>query len=242
MKKYFRFPYLILIFIIFFSLFNKSLFARDSTRVSFLLQNKKNLFTSISFGMGVDYSNNPSLKKFIQYTIPQYNTLSPSDQLSDFASGLEFFGGVERQISKNFSIKAEYSYFLKSYNVSVFPLYDFSYVNQQPYLIFNYIIPHDFFYIKMGAGAGYILSKLTVKQFGGEKSYTSSGLGLKIESVLNAQISKSVATYLSAYIYNTMLQNLKDSGGNELVSSNGDKVNLNSFGIGLRLGVEVYIF
>lgn len=242
MKKNYLYRITSIIFVIFLCIFNKSLFAGDSTRVSLLQQNKKNFFTAISFGMGVDYSNNPSLKKYIQYTIPQYVTLSPSDQLSDFASGLEFFGGIERQISKNFSLKAEYLYFIKSYNVAVVPQYDFSYTNHQPFLIVNYIIPNEYFYIKLGAGAGYILSKFRVKLFGGETDYTSSGLGLKLEGVLNAQISKSVTGYISGYLYNTIQQDLKDNNGNDLISSNGDKVNLSSFGAGLRLGVEVYIF
>jgi hypothetical protein len=192
--------------------------------------------------MGVDYSNNPSLKKYVQYLIPDYNSLTPSDQLSDFASGLEFFVGVEKQISKKFSIKAEYSYFLKSYNVSARPDYDFTYRNHQPYLIANYIIPFEYFFIKIGAGAGYILSELTVKQHGGEITYSSSGVGMKIESVINAQVSKSVTVYLSGFITNTIMQNLKDSSGLDLTTSSNDKINLSSFGAGLRLGVEIYIF
>jgi hypothetical protein len=239
-KRYFKFTFLS--FAIFFYLCGNLLFAGDTTRVSFMVQNKNHLYTSFSFGMGVDYSNNPSLKKYIQYTIPNYSTFSPQDQLSDFTAGLEFFAGVEKQIARNFSLKAEYSYFIKSYNVAIAPNYDFSYKNHQPFLIANYIFPNEYFYIKAGAGIGYILSDLTVKQFGGETNYTSTGIGLKLEGVLNAQISRNVAGYLSGFITNSILQNLKDKSGNELISSSGDRVNLSSFGVGLRLGVEVYIF
>jgi|WetSurMetagenome_2_1015567.scaffolds.fasta_scaffold29963_2 hypothetical protein len=238
-----RFTILISLFAVlsFFAFLNKS-FAGDTTRVSFTQQNKNHKFTSFSFGMGVNYDNNPSLKDFIQYEIPQYNALTPTDQLSDFSSSLNFFGGVEKQVSKNLSLKLEYSYFIKSYNVSVFPQYDFSYKNHQPFLILNYIFPEDYFYIKTGVGLGYIFSNFTVKEFGTEKSYTSTGLGLKFEAVLNAQISKNVAGYISGNINKSFLQNLKDGDGNNLKSrSNGD-VNLSSFGVGLRLGLEVYIF
>jgi len=192
--------------------------------------------------MGVGYSNNPSLKKYIQYIIPDYSSLSPSDQLSDFSSSLEFFAGVEKQVSKKFSLKAEYSYFIKSYNVSARPNFDFTYRNHQPYLITNYIIPYEYFYIKLGAGVGYIISDLTVKQYVGEIDYTSTGVGLKLESVVNAQVSKSVAVYLSGFIINTIMQDLKDKSGLELITSSNDKINLSSFGAGLRLGVEIYFF
>ena len=232
----------IISFLLIFFIFNTSLFAGDTTRVSLLSQNKNHLFTSLSFGMGVDYSNNPSLKKYVQYLIPDYNSLIASDQLSDFASGLEFFVGVEKQISKKFSLKAEYSYFIKSYNVSAKPNYDFTYRNHQPYLIANYIIPFEYFFIKVGAGAGYIISELTVKQHGGENTYSSSGIGMKIESVVNAQVSKSVTVYLSGFITNTIMQDLKDKSGLDLTTSSNDKINLSSFGAGLRLGVEIYIF
>lgn len=235
-----KFTFLISVLIFYLSC--NLLYAEDTTRVSFMVQNKNHLFTTISFGMGVNYSNNPSLKKYIQYTIPNYSNFSPQDQLADFTAGLEFFAGVERQISKKISLKAEYSYFIKSYNVAIAPNYDFAYKSHQPFLIANYILPYEYFYIKVGAGVGYILSDLTVKQFGGENNYTSSGIGLKLEAILNAQISRNVAGYLSGFMTNSILQNLKDSGGKELTSSSGDKVNLSSFGVGLRLGVEVYIF
>jgi hypothetical protein len=38
------------------------------------------------------------------------------------------------------------------------------------------------------------------------------------------------------------MQNLKDSSGLDLTTSSNDKINLSSFGAGLRLGVEIYIF
>jgi hypothetical protein len=215
----------------------------DSTHVSFQSLNKKKNYTSFSFGMGALYSNNPSLKKFIQNKIPLYNTLGPNDQLSEFYTGIDFFGGLEKQITKNFSIKGEYSYFVKSYNVNYFPQYNFSYSNHQPYLMFYYIIPQEYSYIKLGAGTGYILSKLTVKEFGAENSYTSGGVGFQAEAILNAQIGKSFAGYLSVYFVNTILPGLKDSNGKELLNNvTGETVNLSSFGAGIRFGVEIFIF
>lgn len=235
--------FIITVFLVIIFSLNADFVKADSTNVSFLNQNKNKKYTSVSFGMGLSYGNNPSLKNFIQYKIPFYSLLTRNEQLSDFSSGLDFFGGIEKQMTKSFSIKGEYSYFLKSYNVSLYPQYDFSYYSHQPYLMLFYIIPQEYSYIKIGAGTGYIFSNLTVKEFGLQNKYTSGGIGLKTEIVLNAQIGKSFAGYLSGNITKTFLSNLKDSDGNNLLTSGtNETVNLSSFSAGIRLGVEIFFF
>jgi hypothetical protein len=217
--------------------------AADSTHVSFHSLNSKNYYTSFSFGMGLSYGNNPSLKNFIQYRIPDYNYLTRDEQLQDFSSGLDFFVGIEKQISKNFSVKAEYSYFLKSYNVNLYPQYNFSYYSHLPYIMLYYIIPQEYSFLKIGIGTGYVFSKFNLKEFGLESNYTSGGFGLKAEVILNAQIGKSVAGYISGNISNTFLSNLKDNSGKELLTNGtNETVNLNSFNAGIRLGVEIFFF
>jgi hypothetical protein len=225
-----------------FSLFLERSIA-DSTHVSFQSLNKKNKYTSISFGMGANYGNNPSLKNYIQYKLPEYGNLTRDDQLSEFSTGLEFFVGVERQVSKNFSVKCEYTYFLKSYNVKLYPQYDFTYNNHQPYLIFYYVIPQEYSFIKIGAGTGYLFSQLSVKEYGLSNSYSSNGFGFKAEVILNAQIGKSFAGYINCYANKTFLSNLKDNNGKELLTNaTNETVNLSNLGIGIRLGVEIFIF
>jgi hypothetical protein len=233
--------YILILLLGFFILIENS-FA-DSTHVSFQSQNKNRYYTSFSFGMGATYGNNPKLKTFIQYKLPDYNNLTREEQLSEFYTGLDFFGGIEKQISKKFSVKGEYSYFIKSYNVKYYSQYDFSYYNHQPYLMVFYIIPQEYSYIKIGAGTGYIYSKLNVKEYGTENSYTSNGFGFKTELILNAQIGKSFAGYISGYLSQTFLSNLKDKNDKELLTNaTNETVNLSSLGAGIRLGVEIFIF
>ena len=237
-----KFIFFIVFFTLCFSLFFENSFA-DSTNVSFQSLNRKKSYTSISFGMGALYGNNPSLKNFIQYRIPDYSRLTRDEQLSEFFTGLDFFGGIERQITKKFSIKGEYSYFLKSYNVKFYSQYDFSYYSHQPYLMFFYVIPQEYSYLKIGAGTGYINSKLSVKEYGTENSYNSNGFGFKTELILNAQIGRNFAGYLSGYLSKTFLSNLKDNNGKELLTNvTNETVNLSSLGAGIRLGVEIFIF
>lgn len=214
----------------------------DSIRTSFQEQNKKSNYISFSFGMGINYCNNNSLIDYIELQIPGYNTVPQNERLSQFSTGLEFFGGVEYQLVRNFSIKGDYSYFIKSINISRFQKYDYSYINHQPYIIFNYIIPQEYFFLKIGGGVGYLLSNLTVKEFGYQQDYSSSGIGLKLEGIFNAQISKNVGSYLSGFITQSFQSNLKDGNDVVLKSRDNSTVNLSSFGLGLRLGLEVFIF
>ena len=209
---------------------------------SFKNLNKKNRYTSFYFGMGASVGNNSSLIDYISGDIPFYNTIATSEQLSNFSEGLEFFGGAEFQLSKNFSIKPQYSYFIKSFSVSQFSAYDYSYYNHQPYIIFNYVAPQDYSFFKVGAGIGYIISKFTRKEFGSETQYSSSGIGLMTEGVLNLQISGNLGGYIGGYISQTINGDLEDDNGNKLTNVNGDNVNLNSLTIGLRLGIEIFIF
>lgn len=214
----------------------------DSVKTSLEYQNRKTKYISFSAGMGANYGNNKLLIDFIQYELPNYATLPETQKLADFNTGLEFFGGVEFQIFEKLSLKADYSYFIKSISSNQYPGYDFTYNSHQPYLMIYYIIPVDYIYFKLGGGAGYLVSRLTYQKPGGESHYSSFGLGLKCEFVFNAQISKSVAGYLSGSIVNTNTSNLKDNYNTELKTRSGGTVNLNSFGIGLRLGLEMYFF
>ena len=237
-------------FIIFFSILILNNFTNasqgDTGRVSFEKLNYKFKYTSFSFGMGLNYCNNPSLKNFIEYEIDNYAYLSQQQKLSEFYTGVEFFCGIEHQFGKEFSAKLDYSYFLKSYNVSAYPLYDFSYFNHQIYAMGYYIIPQEYSFIKLGAGAGYIYNNFTLKEpiSIASREFTSYGFGIKGEAIINFQISKSFAVHLSANITQTILQDLKDNSGNFLYKRNGnnEKVNLNSLGVGLRLGLEYFIF
>jgi hypothetical protein len=194
--------------------------------------------------MGLNYCSNPSLKNFIEYEVENYAYLSPQQKLTDLYTGVEFFGGVEHQFGRDFSLKLDYSYFIKSYNVQAFPQYDFSYFNHQVYAMGYYVIPQEYSFIKVGGGAGYIFSKLSVKEpyIAGTRDFTSNGFGIKAEAVLNFQISKGFAVHLGGFISQTILQNLKDASGNLLTAKNNDNVKLNSLGVGLRLGLEYFIF
>ncbi|HEY5125010.1 MAG TPA: hypothetical protein VIK14_14855 [Ignavibacteria bacterium] len=236
-----KFLYFLLISCFLFLSVNFS-FAQKNDNISFEQQNKKNRYISFSFGGGANYGENKSLKTYIEYELPFYNNLSQQDKLSQFATGFELFGGAEFQLSRNLSLKGEYSYFIKSYNAPTYPNYDFSYYNHQPSVTLYYLIPQQYSFVKLGAGAGYLISGFTKKAFSSESSYKSTGFAFKLDAVLDIQMGNGFAGYIAGYINKTFQGDLKDSDGNLLKNRNNENVDLSSLGLGIRLGFEIFLF
>jgi hypothetical protein len=192
-----------------------------------------------SFGMGISMSTTPSLNDYLIHYIP-FNT---KDSVKTFSVGLEFFGGVEMQFSRRFSLKLDYSYFFKgnTYNYPPF-IYDISFQIHQPVLMAFYIIPGKGFQLKLGGGIGYSFARLSNTVSGSEIIYHSRGPGFKTEFVFDAQLSKRLGSYLSGFVMGNSLGNLKDSNDNILQDPlTKANVNLNDFGLGLRLGMSIKI-
>lgn len=220
-----------------------NLSAQEKAPRSFGQQGKYNKYTSFAFGMGAAYGNNKSLNTFIGYELPGYNYLTDNQKLTDFRTAFEFFGNVERQVAKNLAVKLDYSYLIKSNKVAYYPSYTYDYNNHQIVLVLNYVMPGEYYFLKFGAGAGPVFSSLeSVSYITNSGTFTSTGVLAKAEGTFSIQMGKNLAGYLNGYIGNVFAGNLKGSDGKELKNAAGDTVNLSSFMIGLRLGVEFYIF
>ena len=194
---------------------------------------------SVSAGMGISYGTSPSFTSYLQEVLPLSR-----DSVRTFNVGIEFFGGLEYELSRKFSLRLEYAYFLRSisYNYSYFT-FDYFINIHQPYLMANYLMKYNNFEIKIGGGAGYHLASLENKQNPSNPlTYTSSGLGLKAEGVFAAYLSKNFHSYISVFIAGSFLGALKDSNGNNLKSplTNSD-VKLGGVNGGVRLGFIIVL-
>lgn len=218
----------------------------SQTKVSFEAQNAGKKFKNFSFGMGASYSNNSSLVDFIKLDFPNYNINSTAGNIKDLDVGVEFFGSAEFQISQNWSLKGEYAYFTKTITLPAGTSYSYSYNSHVPLLNISYIKRSGFLFMKFGVGGGYDYSTFTKTVGISEAKYTTSGFIIKPEVTANAQISNSVAGYISGFVDLKFSGDLKDSDGNLPPSQapvvGGTHVNLNSQGIGVRLGLSFYIF
>lgn len=218
-------------------------YSQDQDALSFAKQNKNKHYTSFAFGMGVSYGNNKSLNTFIGYELPNYNTLTESQKLSEFRTGLEFFGIAERQVTKSISLKVDYGYFIKSNKLDMYPANSYDYTNHQISLGLNYIIPGEYHFLKFGLSGGAVFSNLDSKSYiNNIGAFTTSGVIAKAEGTFSVQMGNNLAGYLNGYIGNVFSGKLKDANGKELKNVVGDSVDLSSFMVGLRLGIEFYIF
>lgn len=215
--------------------FLNSAYAQD--RQSDSIRFHKKLFF-VSAGMGVSFTNTSSFNNYLKDEIPFTN----KDSIKDFSVGIEFFGGLEMQFNKRFSLKLDYSYFFKSLTYYSYGLtFDYFYLIHQPYIMVYYIVPGKNYEFKFGGGAGYLYSILTKTDAeGADQKYTSSGLGLKGEVVFAANLSQRMRSYLSGFILGTVSSNLKDANNSPLTSPlSHNQITLNSFGIGARLGFSI---
>ncbi len=189
--------------------------------------------------MGISMSTAPSLVDYIRSDIPFAN----NDSVKSFGVGLEFFGALEYDISKIYSLKLDYSYFIKSlsYKYSYFT-YDYFYSIHQPYLIGSYVTRGSTYKFKFGIGVGYHAAQLKKDiGAGSDLVYNASGLGYRGEIVFMAQLSNKLGSYVSGFINGSSIGTLKDKDEKPLKNSNtGEEVNLSGFGIGLRLGLSFY--
>jgi hypothetical protein len=139
-------------------------------------------FFQITAGMGVSAHSDPSMTNYIN----QLALLPPDQKLAQFASASEFFITPELQVSEDWSIGLEYSYFLKSYtSIGGAYLWDFSYTTQMPTLLAHYLTPGDGYWLKFGGGVGYAFGDFTERFLftGSQAEYKTSGPSFKIEAV-----------------------------------------------------------
>lgn len=220
-------PVKLIIFICSFALLATA-FSQEKT---VKLKNKRDL--TFSAGMGIDYGTSPDFTDYLRDEIPYSN----KDSIKSFQAGIEFFGGIEYELSQNISAKADYSYFVRSasysYNYFVF---DYTIVSHQPYIFISYLIKEASYKFKFGLGAGYHFQVLDNK-VNKNLTYTSSGPGIRGEAVFSPMFSKKFYGYLSAFVFGNFYGNLKDENGNVLKAANSTvETNLSGYGVGARLG------
>lgn len=191
-------------------------------------------------GMGISILDNTSFNNYLRREIPFTN----NDTVHNFNTGIEFFGGIEFGVSKNISIKLDYSYYMRSIGYVAPPFeYNYNIVMHQPYLIASYVISNKSYDLKFGLGAGYHIGTVEKEfsQTNGIK-YKSAGPSFRFEGVFAPYLSKKLQAYVSGFVVASVYSSLKDSGGHFLYSSNSvEEVNLGSFGAGARIGFSYLI-
>lgn len=190
---------------------------------------------SVYAGMGVDYGITPDFNDYLVAEIP-YST---GDSIKTFNAGIEFFGGIEYEFSGKLSVKADYSYYVRSLSYSYSPaVFDYTITGHQPYIFLDYILRYPNFNLKFGAGLGYHFQQVDNKINNSTTlTYNSSGPSIRGEVVFSPRLSDNFYGYLSGFAFGNFYGKLKDSGGNPLKAPNSNvEASVAGYGVGARLG------
>jgi len=192
---------------------------------------------SLYGGMGVKLGAAPTMVDYI-------NTIAdPSQRASAFATDVEFFGGAEFPVSKEWGGALEYAYLFKSYTLptSNAGTYTLFYNLHMPTALVQYVLPGKGYFVKLGVGIGYHAGSVEQSNsiFGTSSTYTSHGFGAKAQVVGETEFDEHLFGYISGDMRWESFGKLKNSSGSELQNL-GQTASLSMFIVGLGFGLIYY--
>lgn len=186
-------------------------------------------------GMGINLVNAPEIVDYINVT-----ALS-SQRVDDFATAVDFFGGIELPIGEAWGLKIEHTYLFKSYSflTATGATNELFYSVQAPSIILQKVYSGEGYFVKMGGGGGYHFGSASEKisTFGVTSDYTTSGIGMKIDIVGQTAFDRNFYGYIGGHMGWELLG--KFSTTNSAPSALEAK-RMKYFYAGLRFGITYY--
>ncbi len=198
------------------------------------LKLRENTF-SIYGGMGISIADAPGLVHYL-------NMLDYPTVLSDFATDVEFFGGVEFPLSFEWGGALEYSYLFKSYTLPTGDAgtYSVFYSMHMPTVMAHYVVTGEGYFLKFGGGFGYHTGSLEQKDpYGNDITYSAHGIGLKAQAVGETAFDEHLYGYIGGDMRWEIMGKLKSDNGTVL-QNQGQVASLSMFVVGLNFGVIYY--
>jgi len=187
-------------------------------------------------GMGVSLAAAPGLVKYL-------NTLAdPAQQVPDFGTNIEFFGGAEFPVTDQWGGALEYGYLFKSYTLpnSIAGTYTEFYSVSMPTAMAQYVFSGIGYFIKFGGGLGYHTGSLEQKDsYGNDITYSTHGIGFKAQAVGQTAFDGHFYGYIGGSMRWELLGNLKNGSGTVL-QNEGRAASLSMFVVGVNFGVIYY--
>ena len=189
----------------------------------------------VSAGMGINFINSSSLKDYVNANF------SGDNNMSTFNTGVEFFAEADYTVSPNFQLGVEYAMELFSYN-SNFTLglgnYDISYTYHKPSLLAYYVLPGEGYKFKFGGGFGLRYVSVDEEIFR-TTNYTSTGVGFLLRAQGHTALGGSFYANIGADA-RLDLPGEPENDGAPIGQTTGEAVDLNSFSVGIKLGVSYF--
>jgi hypothetical protein len=200
-----------------------------------------NIFAQIEIkaSMGINFLSIPSLQDYIN------QNFSPNSQLATFNSAVIFAGEIGTFINKDFEVSLEVPFQIYSYTENIgLGQYELAYNLIPPSVLAYYVISGSGYNFKFGAGAGPRFVNVTEKKKwqGSEVSFSSIGFGgiLRIEG--NTVLSDKVYANIGLDLRYDLNGEPENGSGNKLTNIvQNEVVNINTFSMGLRLGISYLI-
>jgi hypothetical protein len=197
-------------------------------------------FFSLSAGMGINAHSAPSTADYIS-TVLQ---LHEPNKIGDFTSAIEFFVTPELQVSDDLSLALEYSYLVKSYNLSSTAgpgISEFSTSIHMPTAVVHYLIPGQGYWLKLGGGVGYYFGSFSQMLYGSGQieTFRASAPGVKLEAVGNTMFDESFYGYIGIDVRWGFDEPFARDDGS-VPSYQGAAPSLGFFNLGLKLGVAMF--
>jgi hypothetical protein len=196
---------------------------------------------ALSGGMGVEYV---SAAEIVDYVNARAVAAGATQRVSVFKAGVGFFGSLAYPVSMDLVLKAEYVYFLGSYNPEIpYVPSEFTLTAHMPSIILQYVLwDKQFYNIKVGGGLGYHFISLSEKYFTVDDELTGKGLGALIDLEANTAFGDHLFAYLGGNLRFEFIGKLKNNALASQTSQYGVVAlpTANMFSIGARLGFSYY--
>lgn len=183
----------------------------------------------INGGMGLNFFSAPDLRDYINANF------ATTDELQSFNTSADFFGEFGYNFNDNYQLSVEYTQNLYSFNSNgIGGIYDLKLTQHKPSIIGYYLITGVGYKFKFGGGLGIRFATAEEKIPGLTQvlEYSTSGFGLLLKAQGDTKLGGDFYALISGELRYEILGDLDFSSGNA--------VNLNSFGVALKLGLAYY--
>jgi hypothetical protein len=194
---------------------------------------------SLRAGLGLNFISTPSLRDYLNV-----NFAPPDNQVASFGSAVNFSAEADFRVAKNYEVGMELAYLYNSYNYSPFGgRYELAYGIIMPTITNYYVIDGPGYNFKFGGGIGIRLTSVneTLPFTSAPTKYSSTGFGILLRAMGNTALSSVVYANITGDIRYDINGEPKNNGNPIMNNVLGNQVNLNSFSLGLTLGIT-YIF
>ncbi len=193
------------------------------------------VFAQIKFsgGMGVNYAANSSIKDYINSNFNFGNS-----ELKTFSAQIEFYGEGVYALSKHYEVGVDYGMSIYSFSNVLSFNYNLSYTVHKPSIVAYYVIPGKGYEFRLGGGVGLRFVSLEEKIFT-TINYSGTGFGFLARAEGHTSLGGNLYAMIAGDIRYDIVSDVKN--GNVSLSGNqGTKVNINTFSIGIKLGLSYF--